>query len=182
MNWFSKKKEEVPKLPDLPRLPSLEMRAPEVHQFSNFPESRMNDSFAQSSIKEAVTGQKEVMGDMSMPGRAEFGVASSARKSWTQEIADRPLGLELPRNEEEEIESSMEEKAGPVFVRIDRFEEALRFFERTKEKVEEMDMLLRDIKKIKEDEQRELETWEQEIQAIRDQMDRVNKKLFSKVE
>ncbi|MCK5605767.1 hypothetical protein KAR91_27980, partial [Candidatus Pacearchaeota archaeon] len=70
----------------------------------------------------------------------------------------------------------------PVFIRIDKFEEALKIFRQTKEKAEEIEKMLYDIKKIKEEEDKELNFWENEAQAIKEQIEKIDSKLFSKLE
>ena len=42
--------------------------------------------------------------------------------------------------------------------------------------------MLRDIKTIKEEEEKELEGWEKEIQTIKEQIEKVDKDIFSKIE
>ena len=42
--------------------------------------------------------------------------------------------------------------------------------------------MLKHIRKTKEDEEKELEFWENEIQTVKEQIERVNKDIFSKIE
>ena len=69
----------------------------------------------------------------------------------------------------------------PVFIRVDKYEDALNMFDDARKKITEMEDLLKHIKKIKEDEYRELKDWEMEIQKIKDDFERVNKDIFSKL-
>jgi hypothetical protein len=54
-------------------------------------------------------------------------------------------------------------------------------FEETKKKISEMEEMFRSVKKIKEEEGRELSQWEMEIQKIKGEFEKINRNLFSKV-
>jgi len=45
-----------------------------------------------------------------------------------------------------------------------------------------MDKLLKNIKKIKEEEELELDFWENEIQKLKGQIEKVDRDIFSKIE
>jgi len=70
----------------------------------------------------------------------------------------------------------------PIFIRIDKFEESLKVFEKVKEKISEIEHLLRETKELKEQEQLELSNWEQEIQKLKLQIEKVDEDIFSKIE
>ena len=69
-----------------------------------------------------------------------------------------------------------------MFIRVDKYEKALEVFEKSKKKVIEIEKMLKDVRALKEKEQKELEEWENEIQATKAQIERVDKELFSKIE
>jgi len=71
---------------------------------------------------------------------------------------------------------------GPVFIRIDKFEESLRIFKETKDKLDEIESLLNQTKELKDKEEEELSSWEKEIQDMKSQIDRVDRDIFSKVQ
>jgi hypothetical protein len=73
-------------------------------------------------------------------------------------------------------------KKEPVFIRIDKFEEALKVFEKTKKEVAEIEKTIKDITQVKEDEDKELESWQNDIVKIKEQIDKVDKDIFSKIE
>ena len=73
-------------------------------------------------------------------------------------------------------------KSGQVFVKIDKFEESLKIFELTKNKIVEMEKMLEDIKELKEKEEKELDYWMAEIQTIKNQTEKVERDIFSKLE
>jgi len=72
-------------------------------------------------------------------------------------------------------------KIEPVFIRIDKFEESLKIFEKTKSKISEIEKMLKHISSVKESEDRELESWQSEIEMIKKQIEKVDKNIFSKI-
>jgi len=49
-------------------------------------------------------------------------------------------------------------------------------------KITEIEKMFRDIKEIKEKEERELEFWKEEIRNIKEKIERVDKNIFSKLD
>ena len=99
--------------------------------------------------------------------------------------------IESEENEEYPIEeiplefreaSVKVQKAEPVFIRLDKFQESLNVFENAKKKINEMRAMLQDLRRIKDQEERELTAWENEINIIKDQVDKIDKEIFSKIE
>ena len=186
MSWFGKKEEKrVPvkpnmSLPDLPKLPELPVIGNEqefskqLHQLPSFPSNPLGEKFSQSTIKEAITGGKEDSGGSNANELAEI-------EDEMQEMQGphTPLTEEIPGGFRDA--ARLVRKNEPVFIRIDKFEESLHIFEKTKEQIDEIEKMLSHIKKIKEDEEHELESWEKEIQSIKRQIQRVDSDIFSKV-
>jgi len=191
MGWFNKnearrKEEYIPELPELPRLPELselDYRNEPLQQLPSFPSGMTGDKFSRSAIKEAVTGREE---DDEERDADEF--LEEIRKmpavppkrpemQMTRDIEDEG---EIPRHFREAARAV--QKAEPVFIRVDKYENALAVFEKTKKKIIEIEKMLKDVKALKEKEQKELEEWENEIQAAKAQIERVDKELFSKIE
>ncbi len=179
MGWFNKKedkKEEVPRLPELPKLPELPpIKSPEdLPQLPSFPSSSIGDKFSQNAIRDAVTGKEE--GDKEVDAEE----LDDMRMMPPQNI---PMSKDIDSVPYEFKEAAhMVKKSEPVFVRIDKFEKALDIFEKAKEKITDIEKMLKDIKKLKEQEQEELDGWEKEIQTTKQQIERVDKELFSKIE
>ncbi len=88
----------------------------------------------------------------------------------------KPIRKPLRREFEE-----AELKEEPVFIRIDKFEESLGLLEKTKKQISDIQEMLTDIKKIREDEDTELRHWEKEIQTVKEQIERIDKDIFSRV-
>jgi len=202
MGLFGKKEEkrelpklppELPKLPRLPALPNFDENTPheikEVHQLPSLPNNSFGNKFSQNVIKDAVSGEKE---DEEVFDADEFGNQDSEESPRMQKPLQRRI--EPPRRnsrtkelEEGEVPPEFEEaairvrKAEPIFVRIDKFEDALHLFEKASAKISEMEKMLRDISRIKEEEEKELEAWEREIQSIKQEIEKIDKEIFSKV-
>ena len=70
----------------------------------------------------------------------------------------------------------------PVFIRIDKFEDSLKIFEKTREQIQEIEDLVKHARELKAKENEELMKWEEEIQAIKEQIGKVDRDIFSKVE
>lgn len=187
MGLFNKKKgvkketsssPDLPKLPKLPELPRLDDEEKQIHKLPSFPSNSLGTRFSHNTIKEAVTGEgeDELLADDFLDEDEMRMMREPVRKPLTEEIGEKtPSGL---RKLESEREKGIIE---PIFIRIDRFEEALKIFNETKKKISEMDRILEDIRKVKEKEENELKTWENEIRSIKGQIEKVDKDIFSKI-
>lgn len=89
---------------------------------------------------------------------------------------------QVPAPREYSQERSPIYKKEPVFIRIDKFEEALKTFDKTKKEIIEIEKVLHDIAQVREDEDKELEQWQDNIVKIKDQIDKVDKDIFSRIE
>ncbi|MFH1365261.1 MAG: hypothetical protein ABIH28_01610 [archaeon] len=198
----------IPTLPDLPTLPSFsDMEEPkgELPPLPSFPKNLIGEKFSQDTIKKAVNGEKEERRKISEDDFA--GNRQMIQESPQKEIQSGRFGKYARRetvDEFEETERRMPtyepqkkltkkeipegfEEAGrriseiePVFVRIDKFEESRRIFEKTKEQISNIERALSKIKAIKQEEDRELSSWEQEITNIKDKISKVERDIFSK--
>jgi len=79
-------------------------------------------------------------------------------------------------------ETTMPFKKEPVFIRIDKFQEAMRTFEKTKKELTEIEKALRDITAVREDEDKELALWQSDVIKIKDQIEKVDSDIFSGIE
>jgi DNA repair exonuclease SbcCD ATPase subunit len=173
MGLFKKKekKEEVPKLPELPTLPELP-RLPEFEKFEeklpqlpSFPNGDLGNKFSQNTIKEAITGKKE-------------------EEVQAEEMEEEIPMMRQPRVKEESetyFEKSMPSASEPIFIRMDKFEDGSKSFEEVKKKVAEIEKMLAGVKQIKEDEEKELQSWTNEIMQIKEKLEKVDDDIFSKV-
>ena len=193
MGLFNKKKKEEEKrmnsleLPELPELPDFDngpKRDLTKSQFKlpNIPPSSIGNKFSQNTIKEAVTGKKE---DEEVFDADEFDSLDEEdyenEEQMMQKPLQKPFREEIPeRRELQQIRRS--QRPEPFFIRLDKFEEALKIFEKTKGKITEIERMLRDIKGLKIKEEEELEHWEKEMQSIKNQIEKVDQEIFSKIE
>jgi len=185
------KKEEVPKLPELPQLPELpglpefEEREDPIHQLPSFPRSSFGNKFSQDNIKEAVIGEKE--GDEGYANELDSleGMKTMQEPGFEKGLMKKPLTREIGDSEEfnipEKIQSKTPVKKGPVFVRLDKFEESQKIFEETKKELTNISHLLTRTKEIKLKEEETLQAWEKELHNIRSQIEKVDRDLFSKI-
>lgn len=165
---------ELPKLPELPSLEGEERGKEGIHKLPSYPSDSLGTKFSQNTIKEAVTGKKEDFsqdeGESALDNMQE-----PLRKPITEEIGwETPPELRRKRG----FESIKQE---PIFIRIDRFEEALKIFNETKKKLYEIERTLEEIKRVKEKEEKELTAWENKVRTIKGQIEKVDKDIFSKI-
>lgn len=176
MGLFGKNQKEMPSLPELPELKEVkkEKREFSLPQLPSLPSTSLGEKFSRNMIKEAVTGGKEEIG-----GANEF---ERGRMMHSPEIP-RTREIEESYVPEQFMPAMKRVKdKEPIFIRIDKFEESLKVLENTKNKIYEIERVLKEIRETKEKEERELTAWEEEIQKIKQQIERVDSEIFSKVE
>lgn len=183
-------KKEVPSLPELPRLPDfprLEDQDPNLKnslsQLPRFPSNSFGKKFSRESIKDAVTGKKE--GDRGSE-IDEFEMMGKMKEPLKRSVRELPYeDMEEYDEDEESMEMSearmMRGEAEPVFIRIDKFEEGLRIFEEIKRKITKIEKILGETKRIKEKEEGELQDWENELRTIKNQIEKIDRDIFSKI-
>jgi hypothetical protein len=186
-NRKEKKREEIPprlpELPELPEFPGIEENLEEdIPQLPSFPNGSLGNKFSQDTIKEAVTGKKGV-GDMEMD---EFGGEYMPRmqKSPIKEREEYPqFQKQTPAREYPEFEKQTSVKeTGPLFVRIDKFEEGSKILGEIRKKILDIERTFRDLKKIEEDEEKELKFWEEEVTKIKEKVEKIDNNIFSKLD
>ncbi len=203
MGLFNKNKEEkkgdIPRLPELPRLPDLPglEDLKNLPQLPSFPRSSFGEKFSQNTIKDAIAGRKEVgenfdANDSDDEEESEMMPKLAKKDFMSKEMDSESEGgdeyrqfqkferrvLEVPTISD----SGNYKRTEPIFIRLDKFEESVKIFEKTRNQISEIESVLREIKGIKEQEEKELLFWEQEIQNIKKQIEKVDKDIFSRVE
>jgi len=181
MSFFSKKKQkEDEEIETLPRLPNLNQPNlideknfdyNEFPQLPQYPSNSLGNKMSQDTIKEAVTGRKE---DESL-GDEDYQNHPSVPE----------VNLNNFKNEIQKDYRKMKTRTSlkkPVFIRIDKFEDSLRVFDELQNKISEMEDMLGEIKELRKREEKELSFWEIEIQEIKNQAEKVEKDLSSKIE
>ncbi|VVB79958.1 Uncharacterised protein [uncultured archaeon] len=192
MGLFNKKEgsrppANPPKLPELPPIYSdREYSATDLPQLPSFPNNSFGEKISQSAIKQAVSGKEEVdRGFDADESEENWMMPKPQKRSFTQELPF--VGKSLTRDvasvpKEFEAAEHRVRNVEPVFVRLDKFEESLHTFKKTKEKITEIERMLDQTKHIKEQEEKELEYWEMEIQKIKEQIEKIDRDIFSKVQ
>ena len=190
---------DLPKLPELPSFDNLDSssQSPQketLPQLPSFPSSSVGEKFSQNSIKEAVAGKKEVekeatanefeLPELPEAPRMQEPLVSARTKDieeYESEKQTKPEVKEFKRTPPK-IAHPHPKSDEPVFIRIDKFEESLKLFEKTKEQIEEIEEMIRETRAIKEKEEEELVHWETQIQSVKQQVEKVDRDLFSKIE
>lgn len=73
-------------------------------------------------------------------------------------------------------------RAEPVFVKIDKFKDAISSFKQVKQKVADIEAMLKEIQELKKKEDRELNQWENEIRSIKSRIANIDDSLFKKLD
>ncbi len=191
MGWFDKKEAkgdsnaELPKLPRFPafqtsinpltppRLPPPPYSQESPTQLPTLPSTSTGDRFSQSAIKDAVT---------SLPSLDYIQRGDEDEEEETPMIPQLPkkkLTREISESEMRPI--SRTAKAEPMFVRLDKFEESVTIIEKAKKELTDIEEMLKDTRKIKEEEERELQYWESTMQKIKQEINKIDKEIFSKI-
>ncbi len=94
-----------------------------------------------------------------------------------------PPRLSIPKRIAELTEKKVEMgRKEPVFVKIDRFKDAMSSFETIKKKLNETSSLLEKIKEGRKEEEEELNRWTEELESIKNKISVIDKKIFSSLE
>jgi len=206
MALFKKNKKEessypsgLPELPKLPELPPAAPRPnpstiPKPNALPRFPSSPTGNRFSQNTIKDAVSGEKG--GDavdefekeiQKMPRFPDKSMAKEPRAPRGDEEDEEEMTPSAPQNPEMIITprtsrvSSVSQREEPVFIRLDKFEESLDTFEKIKKQLSGADKLLNEIKDVKDREDKELAEWQSKLEAMKNQIEKIDKDIFSKV-
>ena len=172
MSLFQRKEEERKQLPELPgmsTLPDLPPLPPLKSDVSPLPSFSRNEFSATSGM--GIQAIKATIRDGSAKG-LEYMPKEEVEKR-TIEVSDR-----------ESIRAAMTPKTiskEPVFIKLDKFKEASEKFNEVKEKVSEIENSLRKLKEIKEKEDAELKSWDEEMQLIRQKVEAIDNSLFNKI-
>ena len=186
MGLFGKKKEKkveekIPSLAELPKLPDLdspENFKEEFHQLPSFPSSSIGKKFSQDSIKDAVKGEDT---DFESFNPEEI-IESSLRKPQIREIEEEvEIEEAIRRPRIARVEKRTVVEAEPIFIRIDRFEDAMKIFDETKRQLSDIEHLLENVKRTKDDEEEEIKKWESNLKNMRSQIEKVDRDIFSKI-
>lgn len=182
------KKEDDAGLPDLPMrrssIPMMRERFDSmdhedmsaVQNLPSFPDSPMARGFSQSAIKDAVeTGDLPELPDFD--GGDSFGSTDTHEmEEWKPRVMPPSTMRAMPKAEQ--VESPRVNKRGSVFVKLDKFENARSSLEVIKEKLTEVDELLKTIREVKRKEDEEISLWEREMDSIKVRINNITSDIF----
>ena len=181
----------TPQLPELPKLPEAPNDSYQSNQLPSFPQNNIGNQLSQNTIKDAVSGEEEENDswadefdspseddDQMMPSESLDSAPAPDFSGYNSNFSNEENnGRYQPHNL-----SQQGQKNEPVFVRIDKFEEGLKTFEKIKDKATEIEKMLKEVKKEKEQENKEIDNWETELESMKSKIESLNRSIFSKIE
>lgn len=75
-------------------------------------------------------------------------------------------------------EKVIKKSSGPIFIKIEKYEQALNHINSIREKVKEVEKVIENLKKIKRDEDQALDEWKDSLNEIKEKLLTVDKTLF----
>lgn len=193
-------------LPALPSLtPSNEGQPKrDLPELPTFPVSQKNENFNQEMVKSAVSDvppQIETE-NTEIPNLQQFQAPQVPQQPAMQEFPKSPV-MESPIPEiPKEMNSTNAQAPGlttqsaslspmkstkttksndPIFVRIDKFQEAQKNFEEIKAKTLAIQDVLKEIKEIKVQEEEELKGWGENIEKLKNRLAEIDNEIFSQL-
>lgn len=169
---FFKSKDEVPKLPKAPSLFDISASDDRsdgiIPELPSFPaKSEMQERFNQQMIKSAVDDP-----------------------SGEEDVPRIPYAIPQKRTfYEEPEEASVEKKVVPqqkpqketIFVKIDKFNSAQKSIDEIKDKISEISKAIDEMRKVKNKELEELNSWDEEMKSINLKLSKIDKGIFGEV-
>jgi hypothetical protein len=188
---------ELPKLPEFPSLNSITKNTRELPpQLPLLPGNNYPEKYSQNAIKEAISGKKsegekvDELEEIGIPIAPKFKAKEYNEKNFEEKEFERFGGIQkkqitsIKPTQKKEVYSEEYEDIPkePVFIRLDRFEESMKIFNKAKITIDSIEETLRNIKDTKEKEEKELKQWEEEISNIKEQIEKIDREIFSKIE
>jgi hypothetical protein len=194
MALFNKKKNEVNQLPEIPDVPSLPPlpKLPELdsdnsqfrpNALPRFPPSSFGEKFSQSTIKDAISGERE--GDESANESEEVQTMPKLPEGPLTRDVSSPedfVSGRRPRPAPRNYSDRNGPQPHPMFVRLDKFEENLEVFERIKKQLSGVEKILEEITRTREQEDKEMQDWQSRLQTMKEQLDKIDQDIFSNAE
>ena len=205
MFWDKKDKKEERGLPDLPTHPQAapsmrdfqhipEEEHEEIHSLPSFPDSPMKKGFSQTAIKDAVETEDIKEDYSALPDLPELPeeeeeeeherqMPQPPKKSrivemeeWKPSNEFKPLPVDKGMPKSQLVRNPLSKK--PIFVKLDKFQTARVSLETVKEKLNDMDELLKMIREVKAKEDEEIGAWEKEIEQVKSRVETIRKDIF----
>ena len=212
MFWNKKEeKHGLPDLPPLalpqrvnrrPEKPAEEDLEEDKHALPSFPDSPISKGFSQAAIKEAVSENED--NDVLVPrDPTEREIKTDSLSLSTVEIDALPTSEEMrpsmisppPAMRESKIVKEFSVQPKPItlpppteprnsdiFVKIEKFRTARRSLADVKERLDEVNEMLKKIREMRLREEQELSSWEKEVATAKAQVDNVTQNIFEKID
>lgn len=172
MGFFSNKKEDESKArSNLPELPGM-TRDSDLPALPSFPKTAAGDSMNLNAIKSSV-GESS-MSQSRLPEMNE----NKPKEIRRIEATDWDKKNQIPSSM---LTSQRVVNKEPVFIKIDKFKDVVKKFDDIKIKVEAIESSLHKITEIKAKEDAELNSWESEVQLIKEKIKAIDDSLFNKI-
>jgi hypothetical protein len=180
MGWFNKKEKvpEIPpasRIPELPPLPETTEKHQDLPELPSFNNVNAGEQFNNAIIKSAVqdsSEEKEVSVE-ELPQNFNFPVPdeddSATQVKKTLELSSPPTDKPISRQNE------------PIFVRIDKFQDAKKDFEEIKRKMKDIETILRKVKEVKTKEDAEITGWTDELEKVKARLSEIDENFFNKM-
>lgn len=190
-----------PTLPMLREFTPVEEEREEIHELPSFPDSPMQRGFSQSAIKEAVTNEtteNTMMQSMTpeehsapdeyVPNNykvVEMEEWSPAKSTIPTPV---PAPMPAPRGKQKQLKSEpasmpiQTEQHRAMFVRVDKFQNARASLDTIKNKLSDIEELLKRIRDVKSKEDAELSSWESDMENIKSRIQNVMREVFDKTD
>ena len=168
------KKEEDHSLPELPELPTEQK------------DEKLNQEMVKSAVKSVPPlGEKKVSGGLP-PLPKESHIQQDPSGGLPPTIPSEGLPPTIPSGgllpTVPKIEAPSETKEiEPIFVRIDRFQSAQKSFEIVKSRLKEIESILKKIKDIRLKEDKEMNSWNEEIEDVKEKLSEIDSDIFDQI-
>lgn len=113
------------------------------------------------------------------------GMIPSINQINKKDISDSqtPRTVELSRTsfDKTKLQEKMSKQDEPIFVRIDKFQAAQKNFDKIKAKSKEIETILRKVKDVKEKEDKEIQSWTEDLEMIKSRLTEIESDIFDKI-
>ncbi|MBS3167665.1 hypothetical protein J4216_00895 [Candidatus Woesearchaeota archaeon] len=175
MGLFSsnKKKEEVrsisqQQMPKLPEFPSLD-------EDSGFPRY---ESTVADIKKEVGNSLGEDTSDIPIRNQRGFGSKTMMGANMNLPKDFIPPKQEMQMAPSNSIRRVSIEEDKPLFIRIDRYKNAMHTLDTLKDKLEDAEHILRDLDNVRSEEEEKIKSWKRDLQSIKEKLSSIDKNLF----
>jgi hypothetical protein len=173
MAWF-KKKDKIPQLPDAPKLPEIPGSDSSISSqiIPNLPQNQeINSGMGSSGKKEVVLEEAPITMDVNQVG----GMIPSIQDY------DVPETFTTTKTTIKSYPMQKSSRGEPVFVKIDRYEGAVKDLDEIKKTLKEIDLTLGKVRDVKLREDLEISGWSQEIANIKAKVNSIESRVFNQI-